>query len=123
MVVDLDFADDVALPADSCIVMAAIVMKMEQATQRYGINISAKKTKILYIGRGESDVRVEGVQLRGQVMKTVEEFTYLGTVIASNGKFTQVIQRRRAGATRAFSMLRRRLWGRRDISRKMKMKI
>ena len=108
-VVDLDFADDVALLADSWMVMAALVMKMEEVTQRFGINISAKKSEILYIGRGVSDVRVEDVQLRGQAMKTVEEFTYLGSVMASNGKFTQDIERRRAAATRAFGMLRCRL--------------
>ena len=56
-------------------------------------------------------------------MKTVEVFTYLGSVIASNGKFTQDIERTRAGATRAFGMLRRRLWGRSEKSLKVKMKI
>ena len=56
-------------------------------------------------------------------MKTVEEFTYLGSVIASNGKFTKNIERRRAGATRAFGMLRRRSWGRREVSLKVKMKM
>ena len=56
-------------------------------------------------------------------MKQVEEFTYLGNVITSDGKFMQVIERRWAGATRAFGMLRRRLWGRREVSLKVKMKI
>ena len=56
-------------------------------------------------------------------MKTVEEFTHLGSVIVSNGNFTQDIGRRRAGATRAFGMLRRWLWGRKEISQKVKMKI
>ena len=46
----IDFADDVALLADSWMVMAALLMKMEEVTQRFGIIISAKKSKILYIG-------------------------------------------------------------------------
>ena len=66
MVVDLDFANDVALLADSWMVMAAPLMKMEHVTQSYGINISAKKSEILYIVTGESDVRVKDVQLRGR---------------------------------------------------------
>ena len=110
MVVDFNVADDVALLADSWMVTAALVMKMEQVTQIFGINISAKKSEILYIGRGVSDFRVEDVQLIGQVMKTVEQFTYLGSLIVSNGKFTQDIERRRTGATRAFGILRPRLW-------------
>ena len=79
--------------ADSWMVMAARGMKMEEVTQRFGINISAKKSEILYIGRGVINVGVEDVQIRGQVMKTVEEFTYLGSVMASSGKFTQDIER------------------------------
>ena len=82
MKVVLNLADGVALLADSWMVMAALVMKMETVTQRFGINISAKKSECLYVGSSESDVRVEDVQLRGQTMKTVGDFTYLGGVIA-----------------------------------------
>ena len=56
-------------------------------------------------------------------MKTVEEFTHLGSVMASNGKFTKDIERRRAAVTRAFVMLRCRLWGRREVSLDVKMNI
>ena len=122
-VVDLDFADDVALLADTWVVMVGMVMRMEEVTQRFGINISAKKSEILYIGRGEGDVRMEDMELREQRMKQVEEFVYLGSVFTSDGKFLQDIERRRAGATRAFGTLKRRLWGRRDVSLKVKMKI
>ena len=122
-VVDLDFADDVALLADSWLVMVSMVMRMEEVTQRFGINISAKKSEVLYIGRGEGDVRIEDMELRGQRMKQVEEFVYLGSVFTSDGKFVQDIERRRAGATRAFGTLKRRLWGRREVSLKVKMTI
>ena len=85
-----------------------MVLMMEELTQRFGNNVSAKKSEFLYIGRDVSDIRVEDVQLKGQG----QEFTYLGSVIASNGKFTQEIERRKAATTRAFGVLRRRLWGR-----------
>ena len=42
----MGFADDVALLADSLMVMTALVMKMVQVTQNSGINISAKKREI-----------------------------------------------------------------------------
>ena len=91
-VVDLDFADDVALLADTWVVMVGMVMRMEEVTQRFGINISAKKSEILYIGRGEGDVRMEDMELREQRMKQVEEFVYLGSVFTSDGKFLQDIE-------------------------------
>ena len=56
-------------------------------------------------------------------MEKVEELTYLGSVITGDRKFIRDIERRRAGATRAFGMLRQRMWGRREISLKIKMKV
>ena len=85
------------------------MMRMEEVTQRFGINISAKKSEVLHIGRGEGDIRMEDMELREQRMKQVEEFVYLGSVFTSDGKFMQDIERRRAGATRAFGTLKRRL--------------
>ena len=59
--------------------MFALVMKVEEVTQRVRINISEKESKLLYIGIEVSDVRVgvEDVRQRGQAMKEVVEFTYL----------------------------------------------
>ena len=61
-----------ALIADTCLVLVAMVMRMEQVTQRFGINISAKKSEVMYIGSGKGDVRTEDMVLRGQRMKQVE---------------------------------------------------
>ena len=97
-VMDFDFADDVALLVDSWMVLVGMVMRMELVTQRFGINISAKKSEMLYVGRGQGNVRVEDLHLRGQTMKQVEEFTYLGSVVASDGRIIQDVERRRAGA-------------------------
>ena len=62
-VVDLDFVGDVALHADMWLVMVAIFMIKEQVSQRFGINISARRSEILFIRRGERDVRMEDLQL------------------------------------------------------------
>ena len=122
-VVDLDFADDVALLADTWMVLAGMVMRMEMVTQRFGINISAKKSEVLYVGRGPGEVRVEDVTLRGETIREVGEFTYLGSVVTTDGKTMKDIEKRRAGARRAFGSLRKRLWRRREISLRVKMKI
>ena len=122
-VVDLDFAGDVALLADTWMVLVGMVMRMELVTQRFGINISAKKNEVVYVGRGSGDVRVEDVNLRGETIRQVSDFTYLGSVVTSDGKVKEDIEKRRAGARRAFGQLRRRLWKRGEISLRVKMKI
>ena len=50
-------------------VLVGMIMRMELATQRFGINISAKKSERLYVRRGQGNVRVKDLQLRGQTMK------------------------------------------------------
>ena len=51
-VVDLDFADDVALLAATWMVSVGMEMWMEVVKQRFGINISAKKSEVMYVGIG-----------------------------------------------------------------------
>ena len=46
-VLDLDFADDVTLLEVSWFFMVATAMRMQQVTQIFGINISARKSKRL----------------------------------------------------------------------------
>ena len=58
----------------------------------------------MFIGQGEGDVTVEDLQLRGQTTNQVEGFTYIGSVVTSDGKCMQDIDRRRAGPTTAFGM-------------------
>ena len=57
-VVDLNFADDVALLAVSWLVMVVMVMKTEEGTQSLGTNISTRKSELIYIGRAKGNVRV-----------------------------------------------------------------
>ena len=123
MVTDLDFADDVVLMADTWLVLAALVMKMEEVTQRVGINISQKKSEVMVIGREQEQLRTENVELRGERLKQTEEYIYLGSAITSDGRHVRDMERRRAGAARAFGTMKRRLWGRREVSLKVKMKI
>ena len=56
-------------------------------------------------------------------MRQVDEFTYLESVITSDGKFVQDIEKSKAGAMRAFGMLLWRLLVRREINLKVNMKI
>ena len=44
-------------------------------------------------------------------------------MLTNGRKSIQDIEQRRAGAKRAFGTLKRRLWGRRDVSLKVKMKV
>ena len=123
MVTDLDFADDVVLMADTWQVLAALVMKMEEVTQRVGINISQKKSEVMVVGREQEQLSVQNVELRGEGLKQTEEYIYLGSAITSDGRHVRDMERRRALAANAFGKMKQRLWGRREVSQKVKMKV
>ena len=52
---DVNFAGDVALMADSWLVIMTMVMEMEEVTKRFGIIISTNKIKVLYLGRDDGN--------------------------------------------------------------------
>ena len=103
--------------------MSALVMKVEEVTKRIGINVIAKKSENLDIGRGVSDVRLEDVQLRGQAMKEVDGLTYLRSMMISNGKFTQDVDSKITLTSRLIGTFRRRLRGMREVNLKVKNEI
>ena len=88
-------------------VLVVMVMRMEVVTQRFGINISAKKSGVMYVDRGSVNVRMEDVNLRRETIRKLSEFTYLGSVVTSDGKTREDIEKRRPGARTTFGSLRR----------------
>ena len=66
-------------------VMVGVLMQMEEVNHGFGLNISAKKSEIWYIGKGEGDVRMTDIELQGQRMIQIEELVYLGSVFTNDG--------------------------------------
>ena len=42
-----------------------VVVKMEEVTQRVGINISQRRSEVMMIGREQEQLRTQNVELRG----------------------------------------------------------
>jgi hypothetical protein len=89
---DLDFPDDVVLLADTWMVLVSLVARMEEVTQRLGINISIKKSEVMLVSREEVDLNVNQLEFRGECMKQVKEFKYLGSMFTSDGGHKRDIQ-------------------------------
>jgi hypothetical protein len=123
LIYDLDFADDVALLGDTWEMLALMVNKMEAVTQEYGINISTAKSEIVHVGRQEEILMVEDVELRNQQLKQVNKFVYLGSVFTNDGRCWPDVERRMAISTTAYNGLVSKLWRRREVSTKVKMRI
>ena len=65
----------------------------------------------------EEDINVDETTLNH-----VKEFTYLGSIIASDGHIDEELQKRMSKASMSFGRLRERLWNNHNVSVKVKEK-
>ena len=120
---DLLYADDLVVICESEKVMREAAMRLEQETQEVGLMINVKKTKYLITkveGRIEADINIE---MRGDRLEKVSEFTYLGSSINEDSSCEKEIDKRIALGTWKFSELRKPLWNQSCISLRTKMQI
>jgi len=114
---DLDFADDVAVLAESAEEAQRVLDSLCKQCAKVGLSINAVKTKALFVGcTGD-------LSLNGTPIEKVSEFIYLGSCFSEDGSVTSEIQRRIGIASSAFSLLKCPLWSRPEVSVATKMRI
>ena len=78
---DLDFADDLALLSHTHRQMQEKANSVKDSSAQIGLHINRGKTKILRI----NTTIIEPVQLDEDLLEEVNSFTYLGSVVDSQG--------------------------------------
>ena len=96
----LRFADDQAMLAGSQKGLQEVMDKLTQVSEKYGMRINTKKTKVMVISKKEGK-RVE-IKVYGQNIEQVKEFSYLGSLITTDARCNKEIRRRIAIAKEAF---------------------
>ena len=81
---ELLFADDSALVAHSAEEMHRIVGAFSNASKKFGLKFNFKKTEVLN-QPNSTRTRKEDIMVDGNNLNYVLEFTYLGSIISSNG--------------------------------------
>ena len=119
---ELLFADAIALVAHSAEEIQKIVDAFSDASKKFGLKINIKKTEVLYQANS-TRTREEDIMVDRNKLISVLEFTYLGSIISSNGCIDDEIQRRMAKASGSFGRLRQRLWNNHHVSMRVKGKI
>ena len=122
LVRELLFADDSALIAHSAEEIQRIVDAFANASSKFGLKINIKKTEVMFQPNStmtmEEDINVDETRLTH-----VKEFTYLGSIIASDGHIEAELQKRMSKASMSFWRLRERLWNNHNVSIRLKGKI
>ena len=80
---DLDFADDLALIAETRDALQDMSSSLEVNAAKVGLRISSEKTKAMEIG---TQVQLNQIVVNGIPVENVDRFTYLGSKISSDGQ-------------------------------------
>ena len=99
-------------------------MREYQATcAAFGLTVSNPKTKHMVVGNLVEEEDREPIAVAGGEICSVDEFPYLGSLIAASGRMDGDVDRRIAQASRAFRALRKAVFMDKDLTLKTKRKI
>ena len=77
------FADDTVVVTDSEKKLCQLVTEFERVFKRRKLRVNVGKSKVMRCTRNEDGARLN-VMLNGEALEEVDQFIYLGSVIAAN---------------------------------------
>ena len=80
------YADDTTLLAESKKELKSLLMKVKEESEKVGLKLNIQKTKTL-----PSNPRTS-LQIDGETMETVSDFTFLGSKITADGEYSHEIK-------------------------------
>ena len=115
---DLDFADDLAVTADTIDKIQEKTDNIKERSEALGLLVNVGKTKTLRINIDDDSP----VRLDGEDIEDVNSFTYLGSIINKEGGTKEDVNNRLKKARAAFSMLSK-IWRSTNIRTNTKIRI
>ena len=110
-ITNVRFADDIDRLTGDEEVLANLVERLDKASTAYGMEISAKKTKLMTNSTNGIDTEIK---VNGQKLETVTSFKYLGLVITDESSKPEILSRI-AQTTAALTRLKP-VWNDKSIS-------
>lgn len=86
-ITDVDYADDLAVLTDNIQDAMSLLHKIEEAASEIGLYINAKKTEYIIVNL---DKTIEIRDCKGNLIKVVTDFKYLGSYIAFTEKDIEI---------------------------------
>ena len=84
---NLRYADDTTLMAESEEELKSLLMKVKEESEKVGLKLNIKKTKIMASGP------ITSWQIDGETMETVTDFIFLGSKITADSDCSHEIKR------------------------------
>ena len=106
------YADDIALVADSQEALQEALNIIDITVISWGMQINVKMTKVMVVNPSSDAPSADlTVELRGQLLESVNEFKYLGSICAANFSMQPEIANRLSSAGHAYHRLQRLMYG------------
>ena len=120
---DFLFADDCALNAGTQSNMQESMNQFAKACDDFGLTISIKKTEVMHQPAPTAPYTEPVIMVNGEKLTVAEKFIYLGSTLSCSVSIDGEVSYRIARASSAFGRLRERVWERRGISLRTKLKV
>ena len=118
---DVLYADDLALVAETRRELQSMVNVLDSACTRWGMTISAGKTKVLAIGEIQPEVQ-SLITLKGQALEEVKSFSYLGSMVGQDGKVEEEVAVRLGKAGIVYQLWRKKVFRSHSLSKETKLR-
>ena len=115
------YADDLTLIAENRKELQKMLDVLDNACTRWGMRISAAKTKVLNVGEPAGDY--EAITLKGLRLEEVDSFSYLGSEVEQTARVERDVRTRLEKAATVYQMWRRKVFRSRNLSRRTKMQV
>ena len=118
LLVDLDYADDIVLISNSPTEIQMVLNCLIREGGKVGLKINCTKTEIIHM----NICNPEDCVIEGRIVKQVDRFKYLGTILAKDGSLNLEYDERIRKANQAMGMLKT-MWCSKNLSIHTKIKI
>ena len=117
------FADDMAKGAPTEEKMQKGVDQESDSCDSYDLTISIKKTEVVYQPAPGKPYKEPTITVKGQRLKVVDKFTYLGSTLSRVVNIDDEVNARIAKTSAAFGRPRGSIWDRSEIRLDTKLKV
>ena len=118
---NIRYADDTVLIAETNEALQSLINIVVRESERMGLSLNVKKTECMVISKKHINPECS-VNIRGDLIKQVQKFKYLGYIITSDGRCSTEIKRRIAIAKDSFTKMKS-IFRNHDISMATKFRV
>ena len=115
LVRDLLYANVRAIVAHSKDDLQRLTNSLSEATKRFRLTISIKKTEVMFQPAKGSKANTPEIKSDGKVIKNVDSFTYLGSNLSFSNNLDGEVSTRNTKASASYGRLHKRVWNERGL--------